>query len=227
MKNDDIKSKKSENEDKKKRSDNNFYIGVTLIAAVAVIIYVAWSSNIFLSPYERYYAGDVRHFRGNLYEADKVPVYPNELSLINVLLNPEVYRIQVAFFPNDTENSYYYASSFEITNKLSIIFRNILGGNVTAFKTEDNSSCLLFYPYKQIRCFKSIPINSTDEISSSSTEPVILLVGPSRANRTAVSVDNYLVTAEGYSFQETNRTYTDLDLSVDKIILVLMDYTSS
>ena len=72
-----------------------------------------------------------------------------------------------------------------------------------------------------------MPINSTDEISPNAQEPVILLLGPSRANKTAVTVDNYLITVEGKSFQETNRTYTDLDLAVDKLILVLMNYTSS
>ena len=143
------------------------------------------------------------------------------------MLSPDVFRIHIAFFPNATENSYYYADSFEITNKLSIVFRNILGTNVSTFRLEDNTSCILFHPNEQVRCFKSVPINSTDELAPSSMEPVILLAGPSRANKTAVTVDGYLVTVEGESFLETNRTYTDLDLSTDKLILVLMDYTSS
>ena len=208
------------------KNSNNFYLVILLITAAAVILIVAWRSNIFLTPYERYYAGDVRHFRGNLVEAAKVSVNPDELSLINVLLNPEVYRIKIAFFPNDTENSYYFASSFEITNKLSIIFRNILGENVTTFKTEDGSSCLLF-PNNQIRCFISVPINSTEEISPTSSEPTILLLGPSHADATLVSVNGFLITAEGESFDETDRKYNDLDLAVDKMIIVLMDYTST
>jgi hypothetical protein len=213
------------NDEAKKKSNNSYWL-ISLIVVAAIILFIAWRFNIFLSPYERYYAGDIRHFRGNLDEAAKISVNPNEMSLVNVLLNPEVYRIKIAFFPNDTENSYYFASSFEITNKLSIIFRNILGENVTTFQTEDGSSCLFFLANNQIRCFISVPINSTDELSPSSSEPTILLLGPSHASTTSVSVDGYLITAEGKSFDETDRTYNDLDLAVDKMILVLMDYTS-
>ena len=215
-------------EDKKpKNRSNTFYLVLSLIIIAAIALFVAWRYNLFLTPYERYYAGDVRHFRGNLIEAAKVPVYPNELSLVNVLLGSDAFKIQIAFFPNDTENSYYFASSFEITNKISIIFRSIIDTDVSTFQSSDGSSCLSFSSGAYVRCFKSVPINSTDEISPNVQEPVILLLGPSRANKTAVTVDNYLITVEGKSFQETNRTYTDLDLAVDKLILVLMNYTSS
>ena len=215
------------NDKKPEKRSNTFYLVLSLIIITVIALVVAWRYNLFLTPYERFYAGDIRHFRGNLVEAAKVPVYPNELSLVNVLLDPDVFKIQIAFFPNDTENSYYFASSFEITNKISIIFRSIISTDVSTFQSSDGSSCLSFSSGDYVKCFKSVPINSTDEIFPTSLEPVILLLGPSKANTTAVSVDNYLITVEGKSFQETNRTYTDLDLVVDKLILVLMDYTSS
>jgi hypothetical protein len=213
--------------EKSKKRSSRPYLIISLVAAAAIILFILWSSNVFLTSYERYYAGDVRHFRGNLDEAAKVPVYPDETSLVNVLLNPEVYRIKIAFIPNDTENSFYFASSFEITNKMSIIFRSILGVNVTTFKTEDGSSCLMFHPDEYVRCFISVPINSTDELTENSMEPVILLLGPSNANSTAIYVDNNTVILEGKSFEEVDRTYTDLDLTVDKMLIVLMDRTST
>ncbi|MBN2203374.1 MAG: hypothetical protein JW700_04285 [Candidatus Aenigmarchaeota archaeon] len=199
------------------------YIVPSLVVALAIVLVFLWNSDIFLTPYQKFYAGDVRNFRGNLNEAAKVPVYPNESSIVNVLMGPDVYRISIAFFPNDNENSFYLADSFEITNKLSIIYRSYLGTNVTTYKDSDGSACLIFYPDKHVRCFKSVPINSTDELIPTSIEPVILLRGPSTANQTAVTVDNYLITAEGESFDETDRDYTDLDLAVDKLILVLMN----
>jgi len=194
-----------------------------IIFGIVTILLILSSSNIFLTAYEKYYAGDVRHFRGNLNEAEKISVYPNEEAIKNVLLNQSVYKIYIAFFPNETENAYYYASSFEITNKLAIIFRYILGENVGTFKDIDESSCLIFYPDKQIRCFKSLPINSTYELVPTYIEPVILLLGPFHANKTAVTVDDYLIILEGKSFEEADRTYTDLDLAVDKMLLVLME----
>jgi hypothetical protein len=194
-----------------------------IIFGIVISLLILSSPNLFFTAYEKYYAGDVRHFRANLNEAEKIPVYPNEETIKNVLLNPEVFKIYIAFFPDETENSYYFASSFEVTNKLAIIFRHILGEDVQTFKDVDESSCLVFYPDKQIRCFKSFPINSTDELIPSFVEPVILLLGPSHANKTAVTVYNFMIILEGKSFEEVDRTYTDLDLAVDKMLLVLMD----
>lgn len=211
----------------KKKSSNNLYLLILLVAIAAIVLIFASRSNLFLTSYQKYYAGDVRNFRANLDEAAKVPVYPNEMSVIETLLNPEAYRINIAFFPNDTENAFYFASSFEITNKLSIIFRNIIAVNVSTFQTDDGSSCLLFQPDNYIKCFKSLPINSTEELEPTSMEPVILLLGPSRADATSVTADNYLITVQGESFEEIDRKYTDLDLAVDKMLLVLMEYTST
>ncbi|MFH0929549.1 MAG: hypothetical protein V1818_04330 [Candidatus Aenigmatarchaeota archaeon] len=202
------------------------YIIASLIIAAVILFVLLLRSIDFLTPYQKFYAGDVRNFRGNLNEAAKVPVYPDERSIISILMNPDVYKIHIAFFPNDAENSFYFASSFEITNKLSIIYRSFLGTEVTTFQDKDGSACMIFYPNKHVRCFKSVPINSTDDLIPTPIEPVILLRGPSTANRTAVSVENYLITAEGESFQEEDRDYTDLDLAVDKLILVLMSVNS-
>jgi len=184
------------------------------------------------TPYEKYYAGDIRHFRANLKEAEKILVYPDELTLKNIFLDPEVKKIYISFIPNETENSFYFASTFEITNKLTIIFRyNFQGENyIDIYSTEDGSTCLVFYSREigdvlMEKCFKSLPLNSTSDAFqiAKRTEPVILLLGPSQTNSTMVSIRDYVITAEGRDFSEVDRTYTDLDLSVDKILLVLMD----
>jgi hypothetical protein len=203
-----------------------------ILAIAAIIVFVIILSIILsnpefhLTPYQKYYAGAVRNFRADLNEAEKVPVYPSEDTLRNILFNPEVYKISIAFIPNESENSFYLADSFEITNKMIIIYRHYMGDEVQTFEDEDGSSCLIFYPNRQVRCFKSLPVNSTDELNSTPTEPVILLLGPSYASQTAVSIYDFLITVEGKSFQEVNRTYTDLDLAVDKMLLVLMETSS-
>jgi hypothetical protein len=173
------------------------------VIIVILILFLALSDpNLFLTAYQKYYAGDVRNFRGNLNEARKVPVYPNEDAIRNVLLNPEVYKINIAFIPDETENSFYFASTFEITNKMSIIFRNLLGVEVETFTEEDGSSCLIFYPNKYVRCFRSVYVNSTDELNPNYMEPVIMMLGPSNSNKTAVTVYNFMITLEGKSFEE-------------------------
>lgn len=196
---------------------------VLIILAIVAYLLIISSPNLFLTPYELNYAGDIRHFRANLNEARKTPVYPDESLIKNVLLNPEVYKVHIAFFPHDEENSFYLAAGFEITNKLSIIYRHLLGVNVQTFEDTDGSPCLIFYPDKHVRCFKSVPINSTDELLPSFIEPVILMLGPSKASQTAVTVQGFMIVVEGASFDESDRTYTDLDLAVDKMLLVLME----
>jgi hypothetical protein len=104
-----------------------------------------------------------------------------------------------------------------------IVYRHFMGEEVQTYEDEDGSSCLIFYPNKQVRCFRSIPVNSTDELNSNPMEPVILLLGPSHADQTAVSIYDFLITLEGESFEEVDRKYTDLDLAVDKMLLVLME----
>ena len=194
----------------------------TLIVMIIVIVIFLINSGFFRDPYSLYYEGDLRHFRANLFEANKTSVYPNENSIKDVLLNPEVYKIYIAYFPNETENAFYLASSFEITNKLGIVYRHYYKGQAGSFKDEDGSSCILFFEDNQVRCFKSFPINSTDELIPTPIEPVILLLGPSHANRTAITVNNSLITLEGKDFSEIDRKYTDLDLAVGKMFLILM-----
>jgi hypothetical protein len=149
-------------------------------------------------------------------------VYPDENAIKNVLLNPNVYKIDIAYIPNETENANYLASSFEITNKLALVYRSLFSEQPSVFKDEDNSTCMLFYQEKQTRCFKSLPINLTGETVSTDVEPVILLLGPSMANQTGITVKNSLIILEGKDFSQVNRNYNDLDLAVDKMLLVLM-----
>jgi hypothetical protein len=168
------------------------------------------------------YAGEARHFRANLFEANKTSVYPNELAIKQVLLSPDVYKVQIAYVPNASENSYYLAATFEITNKLGLVYRQNIPETPQVFKDTDGSSCLLFYETKKTMCFRSVPINSTDELVPTSVEPVILMLGPSQTNQTRIEVFDSLISLQGASFDESYRNYNDLDLAVDKMLLVMM-----
>lgn len=201
----------------------NFLILALIVFGLIFVIFFYEQQSSSSSPFEKYYAGDVRHFRANLEEAQNVSVFPSEDAIRSVLLNPSVYKVNIAYIPNDTENGYYAASSFEIGNKLGIIYKNYFQGdcNVSTTKEDDGSTCLLFC-FTERKCFNSLPINSTDELIPTDVEPVILLLGSSHANKTAVTVDNYLITVEGNTFSSQDKPYTDLDLAVAKLLLTLM-----
>ncbi|NIO44620.1 MAG: hypothetical protein GTN36_03660 [Candidatus Aenigmarchaeota archaeon] len=196
---------------------------IIIIAVIAIALFFILNNlEVFRDPYSLYYEGDVRHFRANLFEANKTPVYPNEDAIKDILLNPELYKVYIAFIPNETENAFYAASSFEITNKLGIVYRHYYKGQTGIFKDVDESSCIAFLENRTSKCFKSFPINSTDELTPTPIEPVILLLGPSRTNQTSIVVNNNLIILQGKDFSEIDRKYTDLDLAVDKMLLVLM-----
>ncbi|MFH1473273.1 MAG: hypothetical protein ABIE55_00070 [Candidatus Aenigmatarchaeota archaeon] len=198
-------------------------LGLLVIVIIAVLAIVLSDPAFFLTPYQKIYAGGIRNFRADLNEAAKTPVYPNENAIKNVLLNPEVHKIHIAYFSNETENSFYFATSFEIALKIGLVYKNFMGVETQTIDDEDGSTCMIFYPNRQVRCFRSIAINSTDELNPSFTDPVILMLGPSHANQTAVTVYNFMIILEGKSFEEVDRVYTDLDLAVDKMLLVLME----
>jgi hypothetical protein len=172
--------------------------------ALILIFIIAFSLCISTNPYEREFAGVTLHFRANLNEAKNIPVYPDEESLKKVLLNPDVLGIGIAFIPNETENPYYLADAYELAYKLTIINK---------------------YYFQRVKPIATIPLNDTTEVFdfASYERPVILLLGPSQTGVTAVTVRGFVIFAEGENFSEVERTYTDLDLAVDKILLVLMD----
>lgn len=116
-------------------------------------------------------------------------------------------------------------SSYELTFKLVIIYKYYFQGLGTINVTENQDSqetCLYFSQTKRTVCIQSVSLNSTSEITSNEFEHAILLLGPSQTNETSVRVEDNIIKVSGKSFEEDTRKYTDLDLAVDKILLVLM-----
>jgi hypothetical protein len=121
------------------------------------------------------------------------------------MLYPEVFykTIYVAFIPNDTENGFYAATGSEI-GKYVIMYR---------------------YFYDDAPEIKPISVKSIKEAASmvSDKEIVILMLGPSQTNKTGVTLYKNFVVIEGQSLDETNRTWTDLDLAFDRYLLCILD----
>ncbi len=174
------------------------------------LILIVFSSACVTNPTQKYYAGDVRNFRADLVIAERTPVYPNEDALAKLLLREDIVRIWIAYYPEEQKDAYYAVASFELANKLVIIHRAHFGS----------------YPRIELA-----PVNTSADIDRfrAPAEPLILLLGEGRANKTAVTVGDNIVYVEGESFKEVGRKYTDLDLAVDKLLLALMkeDFNTS
>jgi hypothetical protein len=168
-----------------------------LVLTVLVSACVAQSD-----PYKMTVGGQKMTTRANLQEADKVPVYPDISTLKGVLLTPDVGEIRIAYIPANESNGFYTVTGFELSYKMVIIQKAIFGD----------------YPKIDV-----LVLNSTDEAYrlASVRSPVIIMKAGS--DRTAVTVDGNVVIVEGKDMTENGRTYTDLDLAADKLLLSLLE----
>lgn len=174
----------------------------TALALLAVTMLSGCAQTQKLNSNQLDFAGVTLNFRSNLSEAAKVPLYPSDIAIRDLLINSNVQRIGIAFIPNDSENSYYAVDSFEIAYKLTVLNK---------------------YYFNTTKVIDSLPVNSTFEavLDASSSEPVIMLLGPSHANSTSVYMSGNLIAVQGSSLGEVNTNYTDLDLSTDRMLLSL------
>ena len=174
------------------------------IMLIAVVLTVLSSGCITQNPYKASIGGKDLEFRANLEEAAKVPVYPSEFALKKLLLDNDIERYKLVFISDEKENQFYAVDGFEVSYKMSLIHIVALGRQVP---------------------LDSFNVSNVSQAfgNATSSEPVILMLGPAAgANRTAVTVINNTVVLEGPDLSEEDRDYTDLDLAVDKMLLVLM-----
>jgi hypothetical protein len=169
-----------------------------------LVVVVISSGCVTQNPYRLNIGGKDIDFRANLNEAKKVPVYPSELEIKKALLGTDVEKVRIAFISNDTENSYYAVDGFEISYKLGTIYNIVFGQSLP---------------------IESFVANNTAEIFANATakEPIIFMKGPGAgATKTQVTLVNNTIIVEGPDLTEEGRDYTDLDLAVDKLLLVLL-----
>ncbi|MBU5575206.1 MAG: hypothetical protein KQA40_01945 [Candidatus Aenigmarchaeota archaeon] len=175
-----------------------------LILFIIIVIFIGGCVNNSEDRFHKYLDNNKLTFRSDLKEAEKIPIFINETSC-KYFLYPEIQYtyINIAFIPNETENSFYAVTGSEI-GKYVIIYR---------------------YFYNFTPEIKVVQVNSSKEAANlvDSENIVILLLGPSQTNRTGVSFYNNFVIIEGKDLSETNRTWTDLDLAFDKFLLCVLE----
>ena len=186
----------------------NFYALSRPYYSVLIIIILILISGCIqkqVNEKEREFAGETLHFRANLTEADLVPVYPDENYVKGLFFKPKLGKIQIAFIPKDGENGFYGVAGYELAYKLVKINQ--------------------YYFQQTVIPVETLQLNSTGEINKLTNEEGmnILMLGPSNAKETSVKVEGNLVILSGVDFSEVDRDYTDLDLAVDKFLLILMD----
>jgi hypothetical protein len=170
---------------------------------LAILLLVFFVAACISNPYQRNYNGFTFNFRADLNEAEKVAVYPSEQAVKDLLLSRTVNKIALAYIDNADENGYYAVDGFEFSYKMTIINRVLFGGP------------------KDIEVYNVSSMAEAKNLSDKIV-PVVMFLGPSLANKTAITVDGSTILVEGKELYVGDRTYTDLDLATDKLILILM-----
>ena len=153
------------------------------------------------NPYRHDIGGTATTFRADLDKASLVQVLPDDGSLRELLLGPNVKKIVVGFVPDERFNGFYTVAGYEISYKMVLIQSTWWG---------------------EAPPMESVVLNSTEDAYrlADPYTPVLVMMGGS--NTTAVTVDGNVVLIEGKDMTEKNRFYTDLDLAVDRMLLALL-----
>lgn len=202
------------------------FVALAILVIMGGISYLAFlpKPQNYRNPYQMEFAGEIRNFRANLIEAEKVQVYPSSDALKDIFFGNSVRQINI-FYIDTTENGFYEAPAFEFVLKMGIIYKSRRGNEGYSFGEGNRENCLFFYANNSSICFEKEVLKNADDVSgikSSADNPAIILLGPPFSNKTAVTINNFTVMIEGKSLDETNRKYTDIDLATDRFLLALM-----
>jgi len=158
--------------------------------------------------YDANYYGNQLMFNSNLDVARNIIVLPDENTLKEALFGYEVVGIQFAYYDNDTEAPYYIKSLMPFASKYAKLN-------------------LIRWKYDMSDKINFIILNETTEMPNATLqEPAIMLIGPAHTDETYVKVENGIVKVYGANLTlrpGKYAQYTDYDLALDKIILVLMN----
>jgi len=141
------------------------------------------------------YDGIVLGFRADLKEAKNVPVYPNEQTLYDELMNPLVENITIAVKSAGDGNPIYSVQTLELVTKLEIAYLE-LGLNPSF-----NRQPLITESYENLR---GEPQN-----------PIIALVHPMYSNETMIRIEDDVVFIKA-------KDYNDFDLAIVKLLMVAL-----
>ena len=177
---------------------------IVLIAAILLVLAGYVSYQIFFAPKPITswdYGGRVLHFRADLREADKVPVYPGEMQVYLDTMHPLAKNVTIVY--KDTgDDEYYSVEAFEITYKMKIAYMNLVGTDI-----EGKTS--------KVPTFNAEAVDQYANLPGKIQNPIIALVHPVYANETAVRNEGHVTYISGETFEQ-------LDLATVKFLMIVL-----
>ncbi len=180
---------------------------------ITALILITVSASMCLEKevsgtYEYNYYGTEMKFASNLEEAQNITVLPDDATLRNTIFSYDVATLQIGVYQNDTEAPY--------------TIKSLVG-----FSSKYAKMSLTRWDYDMTGKVNTIILNDTSQvINATAEEPAILIMGPAFGQDTKIVVEDNVVKVYAKDLtakQGKYVTYNDLDLALDKIILVLAE----
>ncbi len=197
-------------------------LGILLVASVLLSGCIVQEKH---KPNELVFKDTLLHFRSDLRQAQKIEVFPSEQELANMLLSEKVNGIVIAL-PNVSKAGYYGVAAYELAYKLTFIYNSMYAPFTSPrVYTKNNFTCLYYPDFDKNICIGKKIYSSREELKGNESLVVIALLGEGLANETRLvaNLERGVVFVKGKSFSAKNG-YTDLDLAVDKLLLVLFQH---
>ena len=147
------------------------------------------------------YKGFPFNFRDDVKAAEKITVYPNEKVLGSMFWDYKIQNISLLFKTDRNYMGLYQANFFELTYKLTIIYR-------------------MHYPLIFEKNINATEIYDFENITREEGILKIVYIPPTYANETIIKVSGNRI----YVYAKTDR---DMDLATIKLILSAMKYAGN
>jgi len=184
---------------------------IILIVFIFILIFLAYYLYDYFKPVKIiYHKGQRYEFRYDVKEAYRIPVHPDESLLHDLFWDTDIKNITILFKPMDTTtNGYYQIEAFELTYKLTFMYRTI---PYTIARIDSQVQ-----PIFMSKKFNAQPIETYENITRENDVLKIILVPPGIANDTYVRAGGNKVFIYGKDFR-------DFDLATIKTIMVAMGF---
>ncbi len=223
------KSTKKMKPKKPRYKHSSFYFFLILSLALLIAGILLFLPQHYTSEekeiHEMRYGDLLLHFRADLRKAANIPVFPSEAVIRKMLLSENLHKVTIALPDVKFHAGYYGAAAFELSFKLTVIYNSLYSMfSPPELFEKENTTCLYYTDSAKEICIGKMVFSNIHELKAEKGEVIIVLLGEGYTNTTSVHAfpEKNLILVEGKSANETERGYTDLDLAVDKLLLVLM-----
>jgi len=155
---------------------------ILVFIALSLVIVSFFLYRYLYKPYEPLnfydYHGQILTFRADLREAKNVQVYPDDSTIFNMVMNPNLKNVTIVFVPSK-DNGIVGVDGFEVSRKLAIAY------NYSGYRIP----------------IKGEPVDSY-ELSGTNDSLIIALIPPVFSNDTSVRAKNNVILISGKTYKD-------------------------